>query len=74
MAARGYKPTKASDRSEKSNLFAAGHNDPILKRYLGEKVLAKLSGRKPAQPANNFEAARDYFLSQQKSKTSKARS
>lgn len=71
MAARGYKPTKASDRTDKSNLFAAGHNDPILKRYLGEKVLAKLSGRKPARPATNVDAAREYFLKQQKNTRSK---
>lgn len=71
MAARGYKPTKASDRSDKSNLFAAGHSDPILKRYLGEKVLAKLSGRKPARPANNFETARAYYEQQQKKTRSK---
>ena len=62
--ARGYRPTKSS--SDKSNLFAVGSNDPILKRYLGERLLAKLGGRRPARPANNFEAARQYYESQQK--------
>lgn len=54
--------------SDRSNLFVQGSNDPLLKRYLGETLLAKLGGKKPARPANNFEAARMYYESQQKKK------
>lgn len=67
--ARGYRPKKSSD--DKSNLFAQGGNDPILKRMLGPALLAKLGGRKPA-PMDNFQRAREYFLQQQAKKKTRS--
>lgn len=63
--ARGFKPTKSTGSS---NLFAAGHRDPILRKMLGPALLAKLGGKKPVEPKDNFTAAREYYLKQQKRK------
>lgn len=62
--ARGFKPTKSTGSS---NLFAAGHRDPILKKMLGPALLANLGGKKP-RPMTNIERARQYVLQQQAKK------
>lgn len=59
-----YRPTKASDRSDRSNIFQF-QNDAVLRRHIPAPLLKKLGGNKAEPtPVNNFEAARQYIARQ----------
>ncbi len=68
---RGYKPQRASDRTDRSNIFSF-NNDAVMRRHIPAPLLKKLSGKKAAPtPVNNFERARQYYEAQQQKTRSK---
>jgi len=68
---RGYKPQRASDTTDRSNIFSF-KNDAVLSRHIPAPLLRKLSGKKAEPtPVNNIAAARAYYEAQQKKTRSK---
>ena len=54
---RGYKPQRASDRTDRSNLFSFT-KDKILQRHVGPALLRKLNGGE--KPTNVRMSVRGY--------------
>ena len=64
------KHTKQSVATGESSFWKAGRNDAVLKKYLGAEALKYLAnGKRPTKPMSNVEAARQYYLQQQKKKS-----